>query len=421
MFDHITVKIHGPDVENVLDSPRVELWELRNLTTGEIFQPRTTNLGPLKIRRSSLNSIYVEGSIHFYFNWLKDGRPEKFVRRNWDQFTYCELCQAIDSLAADLGLSSERLVLHGFEFGQNLENPPFDVTKAKDSLILHLTKPFTIWESGLGRVAKHSQFHLKGYDKGFLASNGRKIFRLEIAVKKMQCLKGIGIHTLADLKDQEKIRVFFAWAYSQWESVLVHDPSVKDSDLNKRERPFWQLAGYVEHWKRWNSKQKAYNRDKVRAITARTVQTSLLSLILTEAKTTFERLMDSDDSYQLSELGQEQLLGESYQLSKPPKEAVLGDSYHIDEGEDSPNVGLGDSPPFKPVHPIHSELPSLDAKSEVRRCATCKADISNRGPLAKYCHRGRVCRDKASNDKKRKAKRLKVPDFGGLFAVSIYL
>lgn len=415
MFDHITVKIQGPDVEKVLDSPRVELLELRNLATGEVFQPRTIYLGPLKIRRSSLNSIYVGGSIHFYFNWLKDGRPEKVVNRNWDQFTYGELCQAIDTLAADLGLAPERLGLHGVEFGLNLENPRFDVTKAKDSLILHLTKPFTIWESDFGRVAKHSQFHLKGYDKGLQSGISRKIFRWEVAVKKMDCVKGIGIHSLADLKDQEKVRALFAWACSQWESVLVHDPSVKDSHLGKGEREFWQLAAFVEYWKKLSYRQLKYNRGKVRDIIARTVETRLLTLILIEAETTFERLMDLSDSYQLSSQGQGPPLADSYQLLEPLQKVVLADTYHLDEREESYNTGLGDSPQSKLVHSTQSELPSLDAQGEVRRCATCKADISNRGPLAKYCHRGRVCRDKASNDRKRKAKRPTMPDFGGLF------
>ncbi len=415
MIDHINNKIQGPDVEKVLNSPKVELWELRNMTTGEVFQPRTTYLGPLKIRRSSLDSIYVEGSIHFYFNWLKDGRPEKFVRRNWDQFTFCELCQAIDTLAADLGLSPERLGLHGFEFGLNLENPPFDVTKAKDSLILHSTKKFTIWESDLGRVAKHSQFHLKGYNKGFQASNGLEIFRMEVAVKKMDCVKGIGIHSLADLKDQEKVRALFVWAYSQWESVLVHDPSVKDSDLDKREREFWQLASFVEYWKKLSYRQLKYNREKVRDIIARIVETRLLTLILIEAETTFERLMDLSNSYQLSSQGQGPPLADSYQLLEPLQKVVLADTYHLDEREESYNTGLGDSPLSKPVHSTQSELPSLDEKTNVRKCATCKADISNRGPMAKYCQRGRVCRDIASNDKKRKAKRPRMPDFGGLF------
>lgn len=207
---------------------------------------------------------------------------------------------AIDSLAHLLCVPPERMHLHSFEIGLNLENPPFDVTTAKDSLILLGSKPFRIWESDYGRVAKHSQYHLKGYDKGLQASVGHPIFRMELPVKKMQVLVGRGIATLADLKDRDKLRSLFEWFFALWESVLVYDPGVNLGRLNPREKEFWQFARYVEHWERsMNARQRRANSDKAKAIIAQQVPNSLHSQILSKARAVHESLMVSVVSYQL--------------------------------------------------------------------------------------------------------------------------
>jgi len=94
---------------------------------------------------------------------------------------------------------------------------------------------------------EHSQYYIKIYDKGFQFNRPKNIFRFEIKVIKMEYLKKIGINTLADLLNIDKLKRLGVLLNSVFNELLIIDKVVA-AVLTAKELSIYQNGTNPMFW-----------------------------------------------------------------------------------------------------------------------------------------------------------------------------
>lgn len=178
------------------------IWKFTGIAeTGEIEKGRKGNYKGLYLEIKEGQSCYliIKGSIHKYWHGGK----------NYSQFNYLQLSEALKTLTNNLGLDLHKCRITNLEFGVNLqiEEQPYQYYY---DFILHKLRPFQNINNRHGKILEgvqclHSQIAVKCYDKGKQYNIPFPLMRFEVKVLKMQYLKKIGIENmvLSDLLDKD--------------------------------------------------------------------------------------------------------------------------------------------------------------------------------------------------------------------------
>ncbi|PQJ10508.1 hypothetical protein CJD36_011060 [Flavipsychrobacter stenotrophus] len=246
----------------------IEISATFNVATGEQIE-RVYNNGMTKVRaytgsfeRYNLKVIetaeFKNGTEVKTYVLIITGSLHKnhFSGKNYQRFTFWDLQIEIQHLCHSLQLRAENLIIQNLEIGLNIALP-WDASKFIHHCVLfHGTSPFRSYtpdKNGviIGRVAMHSHYSVKCYDKGLQNNLSSPLMRFEVRCIKMQYLSKYNILTLADLTDRDKMRSLVSILSTAWNNVLVSDrdvdtnlPSLSVADrallVNGRHRRFWE-------------------------------------------------------------------------------------------------------------------------------------------------------------------------------------
>lgn len=369
--------------------------------TGEVLnEPSTANYRGLifKLLPSTLGGVVYRclfrGSLHRYKN---DGGF------NHDRFTHYELIEVIRDLESRFFIIPEKSLLHGLEFGVNILLP-YSTKNVFDAIVCHREKSFVaLKENGLiGLVCVRDRYKIKVYDKGRASGVKDNLLRVEFHVNKMEVLAGVGVVTLADLTNKERVYALVGLLVDALGDIVFIPDDIDTSQLKPLERvkllemrvsTTWQKIDANKRYKRRLLLTKLLEKCK-----AFDYQLDLIKRVLLE----WEVLFKAPEP----EAKQADIEGNK-QESKADKKAMFAPfKYTV-----RPSLSLTENNHLKKVG-------KMEKKPKKRKCKVCGKDISmnQKGSVfcsEKYNHGQRVCRAKDYNHRgnlKRKLMKLTVKD-----------
>ncbi len=192
--------------------------------TGEIKYPITGKYYNLDINVNPKRKE-ISGSIHKLRNEIKTSQNQ-----NYDDFTFDDLKEMIYHLRDVFNLNLDDTIIENLECGLNIN------TIHTPATILH--RNLIVWSDmapsknksfdGKGKYIEFekSQYSIKIYDKGKQSEQPDHILRFEYKSIKNEYIRKIGIRTLNDLLDKDKIQLVMNHLYETFSfSVIVDDLS----------------------------------------------------------------------------------------------------------------------------------------------------------------------------------------------------
>ena len=184
--------------------------------------------------------VEVSGSLHKFWNG---------GTHNYNDFRRVDLWDTIVTLCQRLNIDPQTALLHNVEFGVNLV-VAFNVTDFLRGLITYKDESFTrvaITGKGYYKQAAKSRYLIKTYDKGKQHDRPDNILRFEIKVLKMEHLSKVGVRTLADLMDAQKLSIFGDLLAEAWNDCIVVEP-LDRTLLTKPEQRIYSEATDSKTW-----------------------------------------------------------------------------------------------------------------------------------------------------------------------------
>jgi len=314
---------------------------------------------------------YIKGSIHRFFN---------AGGNNADRFTYSKFIKAVNELK-NFGINPQKAFLKSFEFGLNLSISEKKLTaKSFYNSIIYRVGEIEKCMSDDGNNLIGKQFTtedlaVKSYDKKQQAklNNTNEIVRYELRFRRMRLLKRLGIVTLSDLTDKNKLIEIFEKKLlkSVEESILLDWKSLPNTNKlpHTQKRTFLNFRN-PKWWKESKMTAKSRNRQKI----------------------SFEKLISKHAQYDIKQILKQKLINEFNAVIELP---------------DLPETNLTQKNRGMFAACIVSGNRAETADTVERRfCCVCGKEITHQKKGSKYCNDSRKCRDKAYNLKKiRKKKR----------------
>ncbi|MFA9370725.1 MAG: hypothetical protein ACERIH_03360 [Labilibaculum antarcticum] len=377
MIDYINIHLFNFDFRRWQSDSRLqfqfkiadELDEDGNViqTSSEIAQYRG-----LDFIHTLSGQCLIKGSIHRFFN---------AGGNNANRFTFSNFIEAVEELE-DFGVIPDKAILKSFEFGLNLTIPEKHLTaKSFYNSIIYRSGEIEKCMSDDGNCLIGKQFvtedtTVKSYDKRQQAKleSTSEIVRYELRFRRMRLIKRLGIATLKDLTDKNKLIELFEnkLLKSVSESIYLDWKALPNTnklpDYQKKKFLNWRNPKW---WREQNMTRKARNQNKI----------------------IFEKIIQKHAKYDVKEI---------------LKQKLINEFSSVIESSNFPQ----DSNTQKKQGTLAAGIVSgnrVEEATTVKRkyCQVCGKDISHQKKDAKYCNDNRKCRDKAYNlnvSEKRKAK-----------------
>ncbi|RYJ41576.1 hypothetical protein [Flavobacterium beibuense] len=234
MVDFIRLYYHNKqEIEEVVKNPVYfpEAYEIRRLASQEGRYPIKANLENMEIIVRE-NTAEIKHSLHILNNILNNEG-----KHNYNDFTYCNLVNTIDTLSEKVPTSSTASITR-LEFGLNIyvDVPAKEIIK--DNVLMH-KEAFHNENNkyaGRGELKRfvHAQYQIKVYDKQLQYGSEEHTLRFEIVFKNKHLLTSLGVDTLENLKCKEVLRNLFSYLLKRYAEMRIIDDfdSVKPkSDL----------------------------------------------------------------------------------------------------------------------------------------------------------------------------------------------
>jgi hypothetical protein len=260
-LDGFRAEIIQLNTVEILDNDLLNFGRSVNEDTGEVierFAADGTKLQPKRIAfykgltfQYFLESkrLILSGSFHKYYN---DGR------HNHNQFPFAAFTEVLSCLDNEFNIRPLNIQLISLEWGYNL-NLDLDTLDVIEGLIEHKNTPFkfrNIQGSEI-KVAEHSAYRLKIYDKALQYGQRVQILRIERAQKHWFRL-GVG-RTLQDLIDQD-FGNLKELLIQNWNEIIFFDPLIVfDKELEKY-RKYQSTLYWIELGRTRSRKTKKKHR-----------------------------------------------------------------------------------------------------------------------------------------------------------------
>ena len=298
---------------------------------------------------------------------------------NYGRFDFLRLCEVIAEICGKFHLKPDLCMMEPFEFAVNLRNFFIPTDTLLRSILLFKTGKGKR-ETGDDRDSKffrQTQYQLKFYDKP-KHLKGLNLpfseFRAEIHLYKMEFIKRLGIKTLADLMNRQKVEALGQILASVCDKLLIRDPRIHRNQLTPTE---WEVFNTNrEDWEELHKDNpNKFNKRRRRfwAICKKYQPESLNQILNAAILKEWAYLLNTE---------QAELSTPEYQRTG----TILTRKEDNDEG--------GDWHQFDPLS--YRSNPYLPATHGTRQCKTCRRDISHRKAIARFCE-DKACRNADSN------------------------
>ncbi|TWP24280.1 hypothetical protein ETU10_03280 [Apibacter muscae] len=397
MIDGIKIYCEDLSPQTWERMPYLSFITIINEQTGEIlnkkryaqYQALYLEIKPSTIIKNKDN-CYLHGSIAKYHNNGLD---------NAYDYDYQAFQNTLTDLENKLKINPEKAQLKNFEFGINI-TLPFPVKTALNHLKTYKSNSFSTMYTGrqnIGYIADYQQYTLKIYNKSIQAKiNQPNLLRIEIQVKKMQYVKALNIHTLADLKKPEIWKYLANHLLNLWAECLY----INEKDFNYKtmsDRTQKKFLRFIDP-RYWDSlkekKQRLRARQAYKKICNHYQNKEEKQIITTFIKEKLEKLKPKT----------------VHQLTNPiPLKTVQNDK---------PNQKIK-CPPFNPLDKelistqnkninkdrfllenIKQKKPEKQTQKHIKKCLVCHQSLKNKNTHAKYC--SKQCNNQYHTRKRKK-------------------
>lgn len=264
MIDFTKVNIIANDqywLMQLQENPLLEFKTVVSKKTGELENKEEAKYRDMKFIIYDSGTILLEGSLHKYWNYGK---------HNFNDFTFKDLVEVINDLKNKFDLNIKSCILRNIEVGVNII-PPINTNKVLNGLLVHAKEKFKDMYIPYGNCKQvvHERYKLKAYDKKIQYRKEYNIpndlLRFEIHYSKMFDLKNIGVITLEDLINKDKVKYLGDKLLKAWNEILLFDKTIikkrinkyqRETKLNQWENPYYWMELNKQ---RRNEQKKSYN------------------------------------------------------------------------------------------------------------------------------------------------------------------
>jgi len=225
MIDGTKIKVNNTDPKILLDNPLLKFHQMKNIKTGEVTGKIIAKYQGLRFIIDVNKSIYIQGSLHKYFNGGK---------HNHNDFGYYELMGVFHDFMKTFQLNLRNCTLVNLEIGANF-TPVIPAKEILTHTFLHQKKEFKTgdFENGHYKQATFREYVVKIYDKGLQYNLGKELLRFEVKLKTNRIIKSKGVHTLVDLIRPIIHQKLANHLLECWYANLMYDPT-----FDKMKMPF---------------------------------------------------------------------------------------------------------------------------------------------------------------------------------------
>lgn len=256
MIDFVKLVYTHSNINAFLEVHRERLKGVFTFDNGEITFPFSFEIEGFKIEikgsiKLNIHYINIIGSLHKNF----------YKGANVERFKFDQLKTEIHNLCTLLQLEPEKLLIQNLEIGVNVRThfKPYDYLE--ENLILYKTKRFAKYDKG--HDGKELGFYCKGlpviklYDKGKQHDTPYNLMRFELRYKKTAFLHRIGVCSIIDLMDIEKINILSDELLKKWNNVLLYESDLNTNQLTNKEKSLYKELEHPKNWIKLLKKEKS--------------------------------------------------------------------------------------------------------------------------------------------------------------------
>ena len=360
MIDFVKIEINSETVaEGLRKNPLLSFKNESDNETGELEKQRAKYKN-LKFLIYPTGKTIIEGSIHKYHN---------AGEHNHNDFGFEQIVETIADISQKFGFDAKEASLHGLEFGVNIRlgrNPSTILNMIVCYGNNTINKMIISDGVGHGIMSKQSNYYVKIYNKSLQYGTDEHILRVEDKIIRMRQIANLGINTLHDLTDRNKVASLGNILFAMFDMLIIHEP-VRLNELSKPELKLYEQAGNPRFWEGLNGSQRYKKKENYRAIIERYSTAQIKENIKQKVVEKWHELLKSGDN----------LTG----IIETPK-------------SDNFTGSIGGK---------HRYLPIENIVVPKRFCLSCGRDISEQKKGSKYCSEKlfgkgvKLCRNKESN------------------------
>lgn len=319
---------------------------------------------------------------------------------NSDLFTFEQVREEVEELERLYGIKSELADLKALEIGVNIPleyRPVRLLNKALVHKRLELSR-MRKKDKANGRVAARRRYAVKLYEKngGLKDKDGNYILRFELSFNDLEGLRGYGVKTLSDLKNEAilwRLSVLLVEAAGE---ILFFDFKDKPQGLTERQLAKWWQYGSPNFWREerhgGHLTKKEYQQERKRYEDLRAK-----SGVFDIAEDFKKRVKKAVQKTRQNKRKKWVLLGIENENQKAEKMGTFGKL-----GLEHPKV----TKRGKRGLSLLSEKKAVQNTTKKQRfCKTCGRDISEQNERSVFCSEtlygkeGKKCRNKDSNNR----------------------
>ncbi|MFC2102607.1 hypothetical protein ACFLS7_06390 [Bacteroidota bacterium] len=241
----------NPNIPKIRSNPLLEWEQLTNESTGEIKE-QTAYYHEMKFVIKNDKYLRVSGSLHKHWNSLQTG-----VKHNYNDFGFSSMVNTVMGFCSTFEINPSSCKLENIEFGVNI-TPNIPSEEILQSCIDHKGKPFThqYSDSKNFRECIHQRYIIKIYNKAIQYNRLVNILRFEIKTMKMAHLKSIGIKTLEDILNHDKLKMLGDNLLATFNDILFYNFAIDLDQIPERDRTLLSLGISPRYWLDLNNRNK---------------------------------------------------------------------------------------------------------------------------------------------------------------------
>lgn len=241
----------------------IELKSPFNRETGEILKfPKSGRYENLDVRFTD-SSSFVKGSLHKFHNQAFYG-----MQHNHNDFTFCECCNAIETICSKLKIMPIETKLTNLEFGLNIAVPNDPRIIIEDNVLMYDFADHTIHEKFRGKgdykEFKKYDYSLKIYNKSKHYQIDGNILRIEVKIISKRKLNQLGIFNLDDIVNKKAHFKLFQFLLDQFDKLMIVDSEKMKKTLRKSKNDSFKDYCNPHYWRllKQDVSDKVYSRNK---------------------------------------------------------------------------------------------------------------------------------------------------------------